>query len=378
MNYKFIILILVSLIIMSCSSSKEVMNDDAVRIKLDSVQNLENFNPYIEPNTGTQRNPSTLRGNVFNITKFQNEAGEVKEYVVFLDSLAFKLDEPEYEYIPIEYVEFQGPKLGEGINWFENYNNPLDHEAIREVDTLTIQDIGCGCSKITCPECKVSCPFPWQDRAQNRQPIFIEANLGIGTYSDRNPQTLIDNGFDRPFGEFAIGYRFHDRSKAHFALGLSYFTGIAAYEEQSGNLLNRDALMLYGKYTFDEWACIFPYVYGQIGASLDVNSLYMGRLAFSNKMDAWFDYECECEASLDGDAKIKQDLAFDSPEVDLDIPISIGFGAGLEFPISKYMDLSIDLGYKYMKIGETIQLFEYNVPISKPMSIYTLRFGIHY
>lgn len=375
---RYYLFILLTLLFVSCSSNKQILNDDAVRIKIDSVDNLEKFNPYVEPNTGQQRNPSTLRGNVFNITKFENETGEFEEYVVFLDSVAFNIDDPQYEYIPISLVDLQGPKIGQGNNWFENYNNPLDHDAIREVDTLTVKDMGCGCSKITCPDCNVSCPFPWQDRAANRQPIFLEANLGIATYSDNNPLTLVENGFDRPFGEFAIGYRFQDRSRAHFALGLSYFTGIMVYEQQNANLLRRDALMLYGKYTFDEWACIFPYVYGQIGASLDVNSFYMGNLAIASKLDAWFDYDCGCDADLDAEAKLKQELAFKSPEVDFELPISIGFGAGLEFPVSKYFDISIDLGYKYMKIGETIQLFDYNVPVAKPMSIYTLRLGIHY
>jgi opacity protein-like surface antigen len=353
------------------------MNDDAVRIDLEKVKDIENFNPYIEPNTGKQRNPSTLRGNVFSVTKIKS-SDSIKEYVIFLDQMAFGIDNPKYEYIPIEIVDLQGPKMGMTNNWFENYNNPLNHDVIREVDSLEITDKGCGCSKITCPDCTIECPFPWKDRANNRSPIFIEAKFGIASYTDKSPLLLTERGFDRPFGEFAIGYRFQDRTKAHLALGLSYFTGIKVYENQTNKLLNRDALMLHGKYQFNEWNCIFPYIYGQIGSSLDVNSIYMGKLALSTQFKGMFDYECDCEAELDADARLKHDLALKSPEVDLSIPISIGLGAGLDIPVNKYFDISIDLGYKYMKIGETTTIYDFKVPTAKPMSIYTLRLGINY
>jgi opacity protein-like surface antigen len=376
-NLNILFAILALIILNSCSSTKEVMNDDAVRIDLEKVTDLENFNPYIEPNTGKQRNPSTLRGNVFSVTKIKNDS-TTNEYVIFLDQMAFNLENPKYEYIPIDIVDLQGPKIGLKSNWFENYNNPLNHDVIREVDTLTINNKGCGCSKITCPDCEIECPFPWQDRANNRSPIFISANIGIASYADKSPLLLTERGFDRPFGEFAIGYRFQDRSKAHFQLGLAYFTGIKVYENQTNKLLNRDALMLHGKYQFNEWNCIFPYVYGQIGASLDVNSIYMGKLALSTQFKGMFDYECDCEAELDADAKLKHDLALKAPEVDLSIPISIGLGAGFDIPVNKYFDISIDLGYKYMKIGETTTIYDFKVPTSKPMSIYTLRLGINY
>ncbi len=377
MKYKYLILILSSLFVISCSSTKQVYNDDAVRIKIDSVQNLEKFNPYIEPNTGVQRNPSTLRGNVFNITRFVNEAGEPKEYVTFLDSLAFKLADPQYEYIPIEFIDLQGPKLGVGRNWFENYNNPLDNDVIREVDTLETEGNGCGCGKLVCPECNLTCVFPWQERANNRSVIFGEINAGIASYESKNTVSNQEKGFDVFFQEYSAGYRFGDITKAHFGLGLSYFSGVDAFQVD-GSLLTRDALMLYGKYTFDEWNCVFPYVYGQIGAAIDVNSLYMGKLALANKMKVWFNYDCDCDANLSADAKLRQKLAYESPNVDLDIPIALGIGTGIEFPVMQYFDLSIDLGYKYIKSGESTTLYDFKVPVAKPLSIYTLRIGIHY
>lgn len=370
-------LILLLFIVLASCSKKLPKNDDAVRINLESIQNLDEFNPYIEPNTGKPRNPNTLRGNVFNITKVVSEDGE-REYVVFLDNLAFGLENPDYEFIPIEVVDFQGPKLGFDKNWFENYNNPLDHDVIREVETVEVVDKGCGCSKISCPTCKFTCPFPWQARAENRSPVFVEAKAGVASYMDQSPFELTQRGFDQPFGEFAAGYRFGDRKKAHFALGLSYFTGILTYENLTGNLLNRDALMLYGKYQFNEWNCVFPYVYSQIGASLDVNSLYMGRLALSTRLKGMFKYECDCEAELDADAKLRREIAFKSPDIDLSIPISLGFGFGVDIPANKYFDVSIDLGYKYMKIGESTTVFEFKMPVARPMSIYTLRIGVNF
>lgn len=371
------ILILSLLLVLASCSKKLPKNDDAVRIKLDSIQNLEEFNPFVEPNTGKQRNPSTLRGNVYNITKVVTEEG-YKEYVVFLDNLAFGIDNPNYEFIPIEVVDLQGPKIGFDKNWFENYNNPLDHDVIREVDTVKVIDNGCGCSKISCPSCQITCPFPWQSRAENRSPIFVEAKVGIASYMDQSPLELTQRGFDQPFGEFSSGYRFGDRTKAHFALGLSYFTGILTYENLNGDLLNRDALMLYGKYQFNEWNCVFPYIYSQIGASLDVNSLYMGRLAIATRLKGMFNYDCDCDADLDADLKLKKDIAFESPEVDLSIPISLGFGMGVDIPANKYFDISIDLGYKYMKIGETTTVFNFKMPVARPISIYTLRLGVNF
>jgi hypothetical protein len=136
--------------------------------------------------------------------------------------------------------------------------------------------------------------------------------------------------------------------------------------------------MLYGKYQFNEWNCVFPYVYSQIGASLDVNSLYMGRLALSTSLKGMFKYECDCEAELDADAKLRREIAFKSPDIDLSIPISLGFGFGVDIPANKYFDISIDLGYKYMKIGESTTVFEFKMPVARPMSIYTLRLGVNF
>ena len=99
-----ILLILSFQLFNSCSSPQEIMNDDAVRIDLEKVKDIENFNPYIEPNTGKQRNPSTLRGNVFSVTKIKS-SDSIKEYVIFLDQMAFGIDNPKYVYIPIEIVD---------------------------------------------------------------------------------------------------------------------------------------------------------------------------------------------------------------------------------------------------------------------------------
>ena len=104
----------------------------------------------------------------------------------------------------------------------------------------------------------------------------------------------------------------------------------------------------------------------------------MGKLALANKMKVWFNYDCDCDANLSADAKLRQKLAYESPNVDLDIPIALGIGTGIEFPVMQYFDLSIDLGYKYIKSGESTTLYDFKVPVAKPLSIYTLRIGIHY
>ena len=62
MRIIFTFSILIAFFLISCGTAPKPLHDDAVRIKLDSVElSDDGFNPYVEPNTGKDRNPNTLR-----------------------------------------------------------------------------------------------------------------------------------------------------------------------------------------------------------------------------------------------------------------------------------------------------------------------------
>lgn len=363
----------------SCSSSKRVMNDDAVRLKLDSLSLLPEgieFNPFLEPNTNTPRNSSTLRGNVFHIIKL-DEIGEQKKYVVFLDSIAFNEKNPKPELIPLEFVDLQGPKVNLGENWFENYNNPLSHDIIREVDTI-YSPKACSCNDLSLPGFQLQCPFPVDERAQSRSWFYSNAKIGIASYNNFNGFTNEDNSQNSPFFELMAGIRLGDYTSSHWILGISYFSGVNVFNSPNGQNINRNVLFLNAKYQFDAISCVFPFVYGQVGPSIDVESLYLGRIALKGMFDGFINLDCDCEADLDADLKLRQELALKSPEVDISIPISWGFGFGVDIPMSKSFDISLDFGYKYLKVGDYRNLFGLATPTANAVSLYTFTLGITY
>lgn len=352
-----VVLILILMVLSSCSTIDR--KDDAVRIK-SGKESL--FNQRKDKNGNiTKRDGTTLRGTVFRIVRQTSPNScpandtttfSSKYSVLFLDSQAGSLD--DVERIPLENIDPVGikPELKEklsnkydNINWFENFNDPLDPRSIREVpvDSIfinTCPDIrDCNCNplsialELNCPDCKY-------------KNYFVELRGGFAVYNDKNSDGL-PIGRDAYYGELAFGYRW-DR----WGIGLMASTGVPVYNSITDADLLRPLLLFHGRYQFDKVLCMFPFVYGQLGFTMDVQSL---GLFSANTCDL-------PDVSL--------------PEVSL--PISYGFGIGLDIPLPFCLfDLSFDLGYKSVLVGETFNtpLFS-NVSDSRRIYMFVFRLGV--
>ncbi len=101
---------------------------------------------------------------------------------------------------------------------------------------------------------------------------------------------------------------------AGFRLGKNWGVGIgASYFRARG--IDRVPLFLYGRYTFT-LECNTPYLYGLLGTVFDSQS---------------------------GDAIAADKIFSPGPKI-------AGFGVGMDFALTKAMDLSIDLGYRYLQL----------------------------
>lgn len=349
-----VILFLLLMVLASCSSIDR--KDDAIRIK----KNKELYYSQRKDNSKNvfKRDGTTLRGTVLKViqetkpnscpledtTTFANNY-----FVLFLDAQAGSLD--EIERIPIEHIELIGqkPELRDklknrydNINWFENYNDPLDPRAVREVpvDSLfrdTCQDCNCNplslALELNCPDCEY-------------KNYFVELRGAYAVYNDKNSDGL-PVGRDAYYAEIATGYRWNN-----WGFGIMASTGVPVYNSKTGLDLYRPLMLLHGRYQFEKTLCMVPFVYSQFGFTLDVESL-----------DLFSASACEL------------------PDVSLPnvcLPISYGFGVGLDIPLpSCIFDLSLDLGYKSVLVGETFNLPLFNnVSDSRRINMLVFRLGI--
>jgi hypothetical protein len=260
---------------------------------------------------------------------------------------------PEPEEIPLDYIDLMGPKVGLSANWFENYNNPLDPKAIREVpvDTIVVGVDSMPINNCNCnPPWEIKCPcgkrkFSWS---------FLELRLGYASYSDRTTPNGTPVGTDAIFGELATGFRFGgDRS---WGAGFVYSTGVPMYNTFLSTKIYRPTIMLHLRKSFDPLVCcIVPFLYGQFGLTVDKMSL-----------DLFNTVTCT-------DCKSKINL----PGLDLSLPLSYGIGIGIDFPILPFMDLSTDIGYRSIGFGESQILGGFsNAPSLRRVNMMLLRFGL--
>jgi hypothetical protein len=112
--------------------------------------------------------------------------------------------------------------------------------------------------------------------------------------------------------------------------------------------------------------CIKPYVYGEAGMAFDPRT----RAALAMALDLTCN-DCVAalrEANLDGSLGLNWSL-----------PLTFGFGAGLDIPVSSKLDLEIDLGYRNIAVGDAYRILGYaNVPDTRRISQFQLRIGVMY
>ncbi|MBX3044305.1 MAG: hypothetical protein KF896_11355 [Ignavibacteriae bacterium] len=361
-----VILILLLMVLASCSTIDR--KDDAVRIKTEKETKFREFKD--KDDKIVTRDGTTLRGTVLKVIKrttpnscpITDTTTFSSNYsILFLDNKASNLASAEE--IPIVNVDLvaQKPelraKLGtnqyDNVNWFENFNDPLDPRAIREVpvDSLFINicpdAFDCNCNPLSlslqlrCPDC-------------NYKNYFTEIRGGYAVYNDLNANGFPE-GRDAYFAEIATGYRWDG-----WGLGLMVSSGVPVYNSKvAGENIQRPLLMLHGRKQFDKFLCMYPFTYAQLGFAMDEQT----RQLFS--------------ASICGECGDEDDC-FALPDVRLSIPWSYGFGFGVDIPLPFcFFDISFDLGYRSVAVGETYNTILYNnVSNSRRINMLVFRLGI--
>lgn len=359
----------------SCNSFRRY--DDAIRIKETSSSKY-----YQLPGKNGLRDGGTLRGTAVGviIESFPDSCPiddstkwMCSRYLVFLDEKSPE-EKELFEKIPLDDIELVSSlftpvqnKYG-NINLFENYNNPDRLKSLREVPVDSIQrDTCCPCScqpwgidlgfdldlSLKCPE-------------RTFRSFFLELRGAYAVYSDFSSQTT-KIGRDAWPLEIAAGLRFGGMKE--WGLGLAFSSGTKSYNSFKAVDLARPVILLHGRYQSPRnnllGLCMLPFIYGQFGIALD-------KLSFS-LFDFNFNTKCvNCK-------KVIEDLSAKNliPGLDLSLPLSFGIGAGLDFPIASFMDLSFDAGFRSLAFGESMVAAGFdNVPSMRRINMLIFRFGL--
>lgn len=413
------ILFIISTLIITAACTTPRSYDDAVRIKPEA---MHKYNRH--PINGKIRSGSTLRGEVKSIefTVYPEKCPVEKEtkwygkgFVLFRDSIAD--DEKQIERIPLEDLVLIGPKLNidkngcGNINFFETYNNPLLPKEVREVkvdsifvDTCTFP---CPCQKV---EAVIPCIFCFDYKCPDRllSWFFAEFKAGYSVYNDKKIDRTV--GKDDWSGELALGLRL-SKSK-RWGLGLLFSTGIKLNNSFDSSEAQRPQIYLYGRYDLlrntvpgtqadslkeledivfydttyaktndgcrdtliikkmvktneinklkiepvEKRPCLNPFIYGIFGTAVDDATLDVYRLSVNTN----------CKNKINSDA----------PGIDMTLPLSFGVGIGLEYPLSKYLDLSVDFGFRSLAYGDKVNSQGYIVPTYKRVNTFIFRLGL--
>ncbi len=110
--------------------------------------------------------------------------------------------------------------------------------------------------------------------------------------------------------------------------------------------------------------CIKPYVYGELGMALDLRTRAAASMAIN--------VDCnDCVAAL------REANADGSLGVDWTVPLTFGFGVGVDIPIGRSFDFEIDLGYRSIAVGDSYALIGFrDVPDTRRFGQFQLRLGV--
>lgn len=383
-----------------CSCATVTQMDDAIRIKPEAAKAKPDIYGITKSN-GKPRNESALRGTVLKVDKLtfpdscvQNTTFSSRYIVEFLDWQTSDLD--FVEKIPIEDIDLIGPKIPGilknrygNINIFERFNDPLNPKTIREaqVDSIYIDTCkaGCDCYKFNLPDpsltFSIECPY------RSLSWYFLELRAGYSIYDDLQSSSKSINR-QAWSGEIDAGYRFGNHKQ--WGIGMAFGSGVPAFNSFNGADFMRPFAMLHLRYQFgnpdfsirenkmlndtcktcekiivtDEnsffQTCIRPFLFAQLGASIDNLSVKL--------FDVNFCKECKSTFDLNG-----------KPNVDMGIPISYTLGAGIDLAVPglPFLDLSADIAFRSLAFGQLINTDDYlNVPTKRRLNMLLFRFGI--
>lgn len=425
---KKFILIITGIILLAACSTPKVQRDDAVRIKKDSARKYN-----IHPEIPMTRNGSTLRGEVLKIqVEIKPDSCPINPdtkytyntYLMFIDSNL--KSSRTIERIPLDDIDLIGTKLNipkndyGNINYFETYNNPLLPLEIREVPVDTIRT-DCDATPCPCEPISFSLDMPCLlclDCAK-REPgsLFLSLKPGLAFYDDVDKQGRL-MGRDDYLIDFATGYRWGETKR--YVLGLIFSSGVQTMNKIDSTLIRRPSLNLYGRYDllrntkrvekksfksdtidkswitydtiytktqeccndsivivpritpdflvkmeemqkieeYEERPCLNPFVYGLFGATIDEFSVDLFKINWND----------DCQDKID----------LEAPGLNISMPLNFGFGIGIEYPLSKYIDLSADLGFRSISYGDKMINSGLIVPTNQRVNSIVFRIGIVY
>jgi hypothetical protein len=110
--------------------------------------------------------------------------------------------------------------------------------------------------------------------------------------------------------------------------------------------------------------CVRPFVFGQIGVALDA--------ATRNALNFNLNPDCNDCTRYVNNLQSNGQIDFN-----MGLPITYGFGAGLEIPMSRSMDVAFDIGYRSLAIGEERIAFGFsNLPSVRRIDMLRFRLGV--
>ncbi len=373
-------------------------NDDALRIKKDSAYKYSAY-PF---DYNVVRNGNTLRGTVLKFETVlipdscipnRQPNFKAENRLIFLD---IKSPNIRYlEYIPFEDVDFIGPKFGQPLNAIEDYNFPLEPKRFRFVpwDTVKVPCRECACQPFTL-SLSVPCVFCPRCPTRACNWYFVELRGGYSTYKDKlTPTSSIWK--DAFFGEATFGIRFGYHRQ--YGFGIMFSTGVPIYNSFTGEDILRPLALFHFRWDpfkscikpsensslgnikieqgfgttelIDETRkeiqglsllkCFNPYFYVQGGLPIDGISLDLFKLNISR-------------------ADCKNKIQASAPYLRINtVPFTYALGLGFDFPISSYVDFSIDAGWRSYAFGESQSLLGFrNVPSYRRINMFFIRTGL--
>jgi hypothetical protein len=371
-----------ALLAAGCSSAQRF--NDAVRIKPQKEAAYQRT-----PVTNEPRDGRTLRGTVIEVQIAPRPTSPemIDTTFLFLDA---KLPDKEksYERIPLDDVErvsalFSLPPdtLYNNVNVVESFNTTEQIPTLRRVPVrdytpyLAKRSAGdssaaspkedCGCLPLD-----LSIPFPDLECAHRDYAwYFVELRGVYSTYNDQ-PTRTTEQGKDAYLAEVAAGFRFGAADE--WGVGVLYSSGIGSYDSYTSALVRRPLVLLHARYqtpgpvTNFLGICMKPFVYGEFGATIDKATVNLMKLNLSSTT------ECgECGEMIN-DLNASGELG----NLDLSMPLSFGLGLGVDVPVASFMDVSTDIGWRSIGIGENAQLGGWVVPSLRRLNTFFFRAGL--
>jgi hypothetical protein len=410
------------------AEKKRLLYEDAVRIKPEVSEK------YFQKSSGNvNRDGRTLRGYVEYVQILRDTANNPIDTVfAFKDKVDNKvtgngmlIPMKHIESIPSLFPDIQTDSLG-GFNLVESFHVTKQIPEIRSIPIVDVLNKPCNCEPFSLGvgldlslklALGINAGFNFSCFDRDYSDFWAAGHIRGTSFADRViSNSLIGNpAIDRlQFGgDLTAGIRLGEDYR--WALGLTYVQGIATINAGEfkpndiladmplvnrpiGLLTTRHYLVpvknsqkgkenksfLYVDVYGDEankpvredvesdgilkaiFGCMKPYVYNELGLAFDAASL----AALSMSLG----FECdECSARI-RDAQTNGEI-----DMNWSLPISYGFGVGIDIPVMKNMDIEIDLGYRDIAVGDSYSLLGFNnVPGTRRMGTFQLRLGVMY